>query len=76
MPSPAQPTLVHLPDRVRTSLQLLVAQTGKPEAELIGEAIEAYLESQNRPLPRSIGIGESDRGDLSDRVDDLLWQDS
>jgi hypothetical protein len=53
-----------------------VSQTGKPEAELIGEAIEAYLESQNRPLPKSIGIGASDRGDLSDRVDDLLWQDS
>jgi predicted transcriptional regulator len=76
MPSPAQPTLVHLPDRLKTSLQQLVSQTGKPEAELIGEAIEAYLESQNRPLPRSIGIGASDRGDLSDRVDDLLWQDS
>jgi predicted transcriptional regulator len=76
MPSSAQPTLVHLPDSVKTSLQQLVSQTGKPESELIGEAIEAYLESQNRPLPRSIGIGASDRGDLSDRVDDLLWQDS
>jgi hypothetical protein len=53
-----------------------VSQTGKSEEDLIREAIEAYLESQNRPLPRSIGIGASDRGDLSDRVDDLLWQDS
>jgi predicted transcriptional regulator len=69
-------TLVNLPDRIKASLQQLVNQTGKPEEELIGEAIEAYLESQNRPLPRSIGIGASDRGDLSDRVDDLLWQDS
>jgi predicted transcriptional regulator len=76
MLSPAQPTLVHLPDRVRTSLQKLVSQTGKLEEDLIREAIEAYLEIQNRPLPRSIGIGASDRGDLSDRVDDLLWQDS
>jgi predicted transcriptional regulator len=76
MPSSAQPTLVHLPDRVKTSLQQLVSQTRKPEAVLIGEAIEAYLENQNRPLPKSIGIGASDRGDLADRVDDFLWQDS
>lgn len=76
MPSPAQSTLIHLPDRVRISLQQLVSQTGKPEEDLIREAIEAYLESQNRPLPKSIGIGASDRGDLADRVDDLLWQDS
>jgi hypothetical protein len=53
-----------------------VSQTRKPEAVLIGEAIEAYLENQNRPLPKSIGIGASDRGDLADRVDDFLWQDS
>lgn len=25
--------------------------------------------------PRSMGMGRSDRGDLSERVDELLWQD-
>lgn len=27
-----------------------------------------------RPLPKSIGIAQSDRTDLSERVDELLWQ--
>lgn len=76
MNSSAQPTSVYLPDEIERSLQRLVQQTGKPKAELIREAIEVYLESQKHPLPRSIGIGASDRGDLSERVDELLWQES
>jgi predicted transcriptional regulator len=75
MNSSAQPTAVYLPDEIEHSLQQLVQQTGKPKAELIQEAIEAYLENQKYPSPRSIGIGASDRGDLSERVDDLLWRE-
>lgn len=75
MNSSAQPTSVYLPDEIEQSLQRLVQQTGKPKAELIREAIEAYLENQKHSLPRSIGIGASDRGDLSERVDELLWQE-
>jgi hypothetical protein len=76
MNSSAQPTSVYLPAGIRDSLQQLVLQTGRPEAELIQEAVEAYLlKKQNRPLPKSIGTGASQRGDLSAHVDDLLWQE-
>jgi hypothetical protein len=75
MSSSLQPTSVYLPAGIRDSLQQLVLKTGKPEAELIQEAVEAYLEEQNRPLPKSIGVGASQQGDLSERVDELLWQD-
>ncbi len=75
MNSSIQPTSVYLPDEIKHSLKLLVQRTGKPEAELIQEAIKVYLERQNRLSPRSIGIGVSNQGDLSERVDELLWQD-
>ncbi|MBW4622089.1 MAG: ribbon-helix-helix domain-containing protein [Cyanosarcina radialis HA8281-LM2] len=70
-----QPTTIYLSEELKHSLQQLVRQTGKPENELIQAAVEEYLKHQHSSLPRSVGIGASERGDLSERVDELLWQD-
>jgi len=49
-------TTVYLADGTRRRLQALARQAGKPQAELIREALEAYLDSQDRPrLPRFVG---------------------
>lgn len=37
---------------------------------------ERREENYERPLPKSIGIAQSGRTDLSERVNELLWQDS
>ena len=33
------------------------------------------VQQDKKPLPRSIGMGSSGMGDLSERVDELLWQE-
>jgi predicted transcriptional regulator len=73
---PLQPTTIYLPDELKRSLQQLVEQTGKPVAELIQAAVEEYLKHQRSSLLRSIGVGASEQGNLFQRVDELLWQDS
>jgi hypothetical protein len=41
--------------------------------ELLRLATELYVvPDQRRPLPAFVGIGDSGRSDVSDRVDDLL----
>lgn len=70
-----KPILINLPEATETALQDLAAQQGKTTAELIQEAIEQYLSRPNKSLPNCLGIGRSGRSDLSERVDELLWQD-
>ncbi|WP_204102280.1 MULTISPECIES: UPF0175 family protein [Spirulina sp. CCY15215] len=33
------------------------------------------VQRKKSPLPRSVGMGSSGMGDLSERVDELLWQE-
>jgi hypothetical protein len=71
-----QETTVHLPEETNAALQRLAAQTGRSQTELIQAAIEDFP-SQNQPsLPRSIGLGHSRRSDLSERDEELLWQET
>jgi hypothetical protein len=52
----------------------LVGQLPDEEAaELLELATQLYvLPAQRRPLPTFVGIGDSGRTDVSERVDDLL----
>jgi Ribbon-helix-helix protein, copG family len=45
---------------------------GRAPAELIREAVAAYVYERPAVLPRSLGRGRSGRKDLSERVDELL----
>ncbi len=51
-----------------------IARTGdKTPAALIREAISEYAARHGKPRsPRSVGLGRSGRGDLSERTDELL----
>lgn len=67
-------TVVPLPKELNDSLNQIAQVTGRSQVELIREAIEQYLQRQGRSLPRSVGMGSSNIGDLSDRDEELLWQ--
>ena len=67
-------TIVPLPRNLNDSLNQIAQVTGRSQAELIREAIEQYLQRQGRSLPRSVGMGASNIGDLSERDEELLWQ--
>jgi predicted transcriptional regulator len=69
-------TTVHLPDEANLALEQLALQTGRSQAELIQEAIADYLSRKRQSLPSSIGTGASGRSDLSERDEELLWQDA
>jgi hypothetical protein len=62
--------------RVTSKDQLLQLVEHLPEeqaAELLKLATERYgVPDQRRPMPAFVGIGDSGRSDISERVDDLL----
>lgn len=51
-------TTIYLPDELHRSLQAAARRTGKSQAHLIREAVEGFLEEDDRPRLRSIGVGE------------------
>jgi predicted transcriptional regulator len=54
-------TTIYLPEDLHRSLREAARRAGRPKAELIREALTAYLQAQPRPIARSIGLG-SDEG--------------
>jgi len=58
----------------KDQLLYLVEQLTEEQAdELLKHATERYgVPDQRRPLPAFVGIGDSGRSDISERVDDLL----
>jgi hypothetical protein len=51
-------TTLYLPDELHETLRGAARRSGKPQADIVREALEAYLLQQPRPLPRSIGAGD------------------
>jgi predicted transcriptional regulator len=68
-------TTVYLPTEADLVLKKLSLQTGRSQAELIREAIEQYIMREKQSLPRSLGMGASGRNDLSERDEELLWEE-
>lgn len=50
-------TTVYLPADLRGWLREESRRTGRTQAELMREALEAYAARRPRPLPTSIGLG-------------------
>jgi hypothetical protein len=68
-------TTVYLPEETDLLLKRLARKAGRSQAELIREAIANYIGNENKPLPPSVGMGASGRNDLSERDEELLWEE-
>ena len=66
-------TTVYLDDHTHERLQRLAEATGRTQAAVIREAIAVYSSNRgSRRAPRSVGMGASASGDLSERAEELL----
>jgi hypothetical protein len=52
-------TTLYLTEELQAGLRDLSRRTGRPQAELIREAVASYVSAAERPRPRSIGIARS-----------------
>jgi predicted transcriptional regulator len=52
-------TTIYLPDNLRIALKDMARRSGRPQAELIREALAAFVARQERPRPKSFGIASS-----------------
>lgn len=51
-------TTLYLPTDLQRALQEQARRSGRPQAELVREALRNYLASAAPPQPRSLGLGE------------------
>jgi predicted transcriptional regulator len=51
-------TTLYLPEATRRRLRDMARRTGQPQANLVRHALDAYLNAEASPLPKSIGAGE------------------
>ena len=67
-------TTLYLPAQTQRRLRDLAKRTGRPQAELVRQALERYLADERSPLPGSIGAGEDDHLSGRDSEDWLRAQ--
>ena len=66
-------TTLYLPEADYARLKALARREGRATAELVREAVAEYAQRRGaRRLPRSLGVGRSGRGDVSEKADALL----
>ncbi len=65
-------TTVYLDRDDYARLRARARAEGRPPAELVREAVAAYVVDRPAVLPRSLGRGRSGRGDLAERAEELL----
>jgi predicted transcriptional regulator len=69
-------TTVYFNEDIGLSLKRLANLRGRPQAELIREALKEYIEraesSEGTELPPGMGQYNSGRSDVSARVDEIL----
>jgi hypothetical protein len=66
-------TTLYLPEADYARLKALARKEGRAAAELVREAVAEYAQRRGaKRLPRSLGSGRSERGDLSERAEELL----
>ncbi len=51
-------TTLYLPGDLQVALREAARRAGRPQAELVREALTKYLADQPRPWPKSIGIAK------------------
>jgi predicted transcriptional regulator len=66
-------TTIYLDEHTHERLQRLAEASGRTQAAVIREAIAVYSSARGGPrVPRSVGLGASSSGDLSERAEELL----
>ena len=66
-------TTIYLDQHTHERLQRLAEASGRTQAAVIREAIAVYSSTGGkRRAPRSVGMGASGSGDLSERAEELL----
>jgi len=65
-------TTMYLENDLYARLQRAAEVSGRTQAALVREAVAVYLAGGRKRRPRSIGLGKSGKGDLSERAEDLL----
>ena len=51
-------TTLYLSEDLHETLRSASKRSGVPQADIVREALQTYLHSQQPPLPQSIGAGE------------------
>lgn len=57
-------------------LEQLAFQEGRSQGEVIHEALLTYRSRTARPTPKGVGMYDSGRSDISERAEELLFQDA
>jgi Ribbon-helix-helix protein, copG family len=72
-------TTVYIDEKTEAELRLLARRQDRTKAELIREALEAYVAKARAKLevelPPGVGRYASSRDDVSERADVFLWVD-
>ena len=68
-------TTLYLPAELRRALKETARREGKSQAELIREALSAYLARRKKPRLRSLGVGEDPElsGRASEKWLEEVW---
>jgi metal-responsive CopG/Arc/MetJ family transcriptional regulator len=71
-------TTIFADDSLLEEMKYLASQEKKSVAEVVREAMEQYIESKRQPARKLslIAIGESDRTDIAEKNEELLWPES
>jgi len=65
-------TTVYLDNDLALAIRQLASSEGKPQAEIIREALTRYTQQAERPKPKRIGAFHSGRADVSERSKELI----
>jgi metal-responsive CopG/Arc/MetJ family transcriptional regulator len=68
-------TTIFAEDELLNEMKYLASQEKKSVAEVVREAMELYIASKQKPARKLslIGIGESNRSDVAEKSEELLW---
>jgi hypothetical protein len=65
-------TTIYLEPELEVLLKLEVVRQKRPMAEIVREAVQAYVTRERRDAPPGAGAFASGRADTADRADEIL----
>ena len=65
-------TTVYLDTELAVTLRQLAAHEGRPQAELIRDALAAYAKRRKRPVIPGLGEFDSGHTDTSEKAEEIL----